>query len=76
MFKKINDGQVAVYYADYNTGIILDVNFKYHTDNTQIACEVFENIIDAKNIGRTITNVPIKALAQKSKPRKLDVGKK
>ena len=48
-FPKISANKVAVSYAEYDTGIVLDVDFNRHISINQTEFIIFNDLEDAKN---------------------------
>jgi hypothetical protein len=53
-FPELNKDQVALLRADINTGIILDLAYKYATKDDQKVFTVFENLDDAIEFAKKI----------------------
>jgi hypothetical protein len=53
-FPDLKNGQVALIRVDYNTGIVLDENFKYATSDEQIVFTVFDSIDSALIVAQGI----------------------
>jgi len=53
-FPKLKDGQFAIVRADFNTGIILDDEFKYAINQIQRVYTVVDSLLDAVTLAKAM----------------------